>query len=231
MTTEERPLPELFEKLETAWNVSNSVAWAALFAEGADFIRILGGHDHTRVAIEQGHRTVFDTIRKGSHNSYTVEGVCFVRLAVAVVFIHVYLRWYWNGAEQHIEARPTLVVHKKDGGQWEIVTLQNTLITPGARTLNVVKKLTDVHPYKGDTPVKNVSGVRIVQESQASLRNGELWRPHKAPPELPLRAPGFWARNLSSFGEGNQQIPRFARDDKAKAFVSLFSETQSVTRA
>jgi uncharacterized protein (TIGR02246 family) len=59
MTTEERPLHELVEKLETAWNVSNSVTWAALFAEDdADFIHILAGHHHGRVAIEQGHRTI-----------------------------------------------------------------------------------------------------------------------------------------------------------------------------
>jgi hypothetical protein len=138
MTTEERPLHELVEKLETAWNVSNSVAWAALFADDADFIHILGGHYHGRVAI-------VDRIEDGA--------VAF-RPDVPVVFIHPNLKWYLNGAEQHIDARPTLVVHKKDGGQWEIVALQNTLITPGAPTPDVVKKLTDVHPYKGDTPVK-----------------------------------------------------------------------------
>ena len=129
MTTEERPLHELVETLETAWNVSNSVAWAALFAEDADFIHILGGH-YRRVAIVD-----------------RVEDVAVAfRPDVPVVFIHPHLKWYLNGTEQHIEARPTLVVHKKDGGQWEIVALQNTLITPGARTLDVVMKLTDVHP-------------------------------------------------------------------------------------
>jgi uncharacterized protein (TIGR02246 family) len=154
MKTEERPLPELVEKLETAWNVSNSVAWAARFAEDADFIHILRGHYHGRVAIEQSHSTIFDTIYKGSRNSYTVEGVRFTRSDVAVVFIHAHLKCYLNGAEQHIDARPTPVMRKKDGGQREIVALQNRLITLGAPTPDVVKKLTDVHPYKGDTPVK-----------------------------------------------------------------------------
>ena len=79
MTTKERPLHELVEKLETAWNVGNSVAWAALFAEGADFIHILGGHYHQRVASEQGPRTIFDTIYTGSYNSYTVKGVGLIR--------------------------------------------------------------------------------------------------------------------------------------------------------
>jgi hypothetical protein len=35
-----------------------------------------------------------------------------------------------------------------------ITDVSPSLITPGAPTPDVVKKLTDVHPYKGDTPVK-----------------------------------------------------------------------------
>jgi len=98
MTTEERPLHELVETLETAWNVSNRVAGAALFAEDADFIRILGRHYPGRVAVEQSHRTIFDTIYKGSHNSYTVAGVRFIRPDLAAVFIHAHLKWHSNGA-------------------------------------------------------------------------------------------------------------------------------------
>ena len=154
MTNHERPLYEIVEKLETAWNNSDSVSWAALFAEDADFIHILGGHFHGRTDIERGHRTIFDTIYKGSRNSFKVEKVRFVRPDVALVFIVANLTWYLNGAEQHIQARPTLVAQRNDAGQWEIVAFQNTLITPGGPTPDVVKKLIDVHPHKGDTPAK-----------------------------------------------------------------------------
>ena len=154
MTTEEPRLHQVVERLEVAWNNYDSVAWAALFAEDADFIHILGGHLHGRDAVEQGHRQIFDTIYKGSRNSYTVEGVRFVGPEVAIVFIRAHLKWYRSGTEQNIDARPTLVAHKKDSGQWEIVAFQNTLITPGGPTPDVVKRLTDVHPYQGDTPVK-----------------------------------------------------------------------------
>jgi uncharacterized protein (TIGR02246 family) len=155
MTTEERPLYEVVEKLETAWNTYDSLAWAALFADDADFIHILGGHFHGRDAIEHGHRTIFDTIYKGSHNNFKVEGVRFVRPDVAVVFVRAQLKWYLAGAEQQLDARPTLVAHKKDNGSWEIVAFQNTLITPGGPTPDAIKKVTEAHPYKGDTPVKN----------------------------------------------------------------------------
>ncbi len=153
MTSEERPLYEIVEKLETAWNNSDSVTWASLFAEDADFIHILGGHFQGRTDIERGHRAIFDTIYKGSRNSFKVEKVRFVRPDVALVFIVANLTWYLNGAEQHIQARPTLVAQRNDAGQWEIVVFQNTLITPGGPTPDVVKNLTDAHPYKGDTPV------------------------------------------------------------------------------
>ena len=68
MTNEERSLHEIVEKLEAAWNSDDSVAWASLFAEDADFIHILGGHYHGRDGIERGHRIIFDTIYKGSRN-------------------------------------------------------------------------------------------------------------------------------------------------------------------
>ena len=153
MTTQEGPLHELAEKLENTWNNSDSAAWAALFAEDADFIHILGGHFHGREAIEHGHRQIFDTIYKGSRNSFEVEGVRFVRPDVAIVFVRAHLKWYLNGVEQQIDARPTLMAHKKDNGQWEIVAFQNTLITPGGPTPDVVKKLTEVHPHRGDAAI------------------------------------------------------------------------------
>jgi uncharacterized protein (TIGR02246 family) len=154
MTSDERPLHELAERLESAWNNYDSGAWASLFAEDADFIHILGAHYNGRAEIESGHRTIFDTIYKGSHNTLTVEKVRSVRPDVAIVFIRTRLKWYLNGAEQEVQARPTLVAQKKDNGEWEIVAFQNTLITPSGPTPEVVKKLTEAHPYKGDTPVE-----------------------------------------------------------------------------
>jgi len=154
VTNEERSLYEIAEKLEAAWNASDSLAWASLFAEDADFIHILGGHFQGSGAIEQGHRTIFDTIYKGSRIKLGVEKVRFVRPDVAIVFIRTNLKWYLGGAEQEVQARPTLVAQKNGNGQWEIVAFQNTLITPGGPAPDVVKKLTDAHPHKGDTTVE-----------------------------------------------------------------------------
>ncbi|HEY4901279.1 MAG TPA: SgcJ/EcaC family oxidoreductase [Terriglobales bacterium] len=154
MIPEEQPLYEIVEKLEAAWNRYDSVAWASLFAEDADFIHILGGHFQGRDAIEHGHRTIFDTIYEGSRNKLGVEKVRFVRPDVAIVFLRTNLKWYLGGEEQEGQSRPTLVAQKKANGEWEIVAFQNTLITPGGPTPDVVKKLTDAHPIKGDTELK-----------------------------------------------------------------------------
>ena len=153
MNPDEHLLHELVKKLEAAWNSSDSVTWAAQFAEDADFIHVLGAHYSGRTSIERGHRTIFDTIYKGSRNDLKVEQIRFVRPDVAIVFIHGNLLWYLNGAEQHIEARPTLVAEKSSDGRWQIVAFQNTLVTKDAvPTLN--DTLAKAHPFKGDTPVE-----------------------------------------------------------------------------
>ena len=152
MTPEEAPLVEIVKKLEDAWNNSDSVAWASLFAEDADFIHVLGGHFHGQTDIERGHRTIFDTIYKGSRNNFKVEDVRFVRPDVAVVFIHANLIWYLNGAEQRIQARPTFVAEKNQDGGWKIVVFQNTLVTTDA-VPTLSDTLAKAHPIKADTPV------------------------------------------------------------------------------
>ena len=73
MTDEQGPLLEIVRRLERAWNNGDSVAWTAEFAKDADFIHVLGGFFHGTGDIERGHRTIFDTIYKGSRNRFEVE--------------------------------------------------------------------------------------------------------------------------------------------------------------
>jgi uncharacterized protein (TIGR02246 family) len=104
-------------------------------------------------AIEHGHRTIFDTIYKGSRNNFKVEGVRFVRPDVAIMFIYANLTWNLNGAERHIQARPTLVAQRGPSGAWKIAAFQNTLVTTDAVS-TLSDTLAQAHPIKGDTPVK-----------------------------------------------------------------------------
>ena len=69
------------------------------------------------------------------------------------MFIYANLTWYLNGAEQHIQARPTLVAQRDPDGVWKIAAFQNTLVTTDA-VPTLSDTLAQAHPIKGDTPVK-----------------------------------------------------------------------------
>jgi uncharacterized protein (TIGR02246 family) len=89
----EQEIQQIVKKLERAWNAGDSTAFAAPFAEDADFVDVLGLHHSGRAPIEAGHRQVFDTIYQGSRVGYSVEGIRFVRPDVAIAFIRARLVW------------------------------------------------------------------------------------------------------------------------------------------
>jgi len=143
---DEQTLRNMVFTLESAWNAADSVAWANLFAEDADFIHILGVHYIGRPAIEAGHRVIWDTIYKGSKNKLVVEKIRPVGPEVAVVFVVGELTFYDNGVERHIKARPTLVAQKV-GDSWQIAAFQNTLVAE-AMTAEDKDRLVQQHPFK-----------------------------------------------------------------------------------
>ena len=124
---DEQALRDIVAKLEAAWNAGDSIAWADLFAEDADFIHIMGGHFTGRGTIEAGHRTIFDTFYKGSRNQLAVEKIRAAGQDTAIVFVYGKLKFYENGEERRLEARPTMVAELIHG-TWQIVFFQNTLI-------------------------------------------------------------------------------------------------------
>jgi uncharacterized protein (TIGR02246 family) len=141
MTAEENAVRAVARSLEAAWNAMDAAAFAAPFADDADFIDVLGRHHRGRAVIEAGHRQIFDTFYKGSTQTYTIEGVRFPAADVAVVFVHAVLRSFLAGPvddprrdsaaaaatprEDH--ARPTLVLHRHPAG-WRIIAFQNTRV-------------------------------------------------------------------------------------------------------
>ena len=140
MTQDERSIRRIVEQLETAWNAGDSTAFAAPFAEDADFVDILGEHHRGRSVIEAGHRHILSTFYQGSQNHYTVESIRFVRPDVAIVFIRARLlsrlgvavddarhESHQSQTMREDQARPTLTV-AKEGETWQIVAFQNTRI-------------------------------------------------------------------------------------------------------
>ena len=147
MANDEQALRDIVAQLEAAWNRADSVAWANHFAEDADFVHVFGGHFNGKVAIEAGHRRIFDTIYKDSTNKFEVEKIRFAGDAVAIVFLFATLKVAQTGMPPQFNARPTMILQRQDGG-WKIVTFQNTLVTPeGAPVMK--NPLAEIHPIKG----------------------------------------------------------------------------------
>jgi uncharacterized protein (TIGR02246 family) len=128
MTKDEGAIQDILKQLETAWNAYDSVSFAAAFAEDADFIQIFGGQLDGRPAIEASHRHIFDTIYKGSHASFALRSIRFVRPDVAIVFSQAQVNFHEGKEAREIKTRPTLIVVKQEA-TWQIVAFQNTKIS------------------------------------------------------------------------------------------------------
>jgi uncharacterized protein (TIGR02246 family) len=128
MTADEQVINGILQHLETAWNRYDSVGFAAVFAEDANFIHIFGGQLDGRSAIEAAHQNIFETIYRGSHVSFVLRSIRFLRPDVAVVFARAHVKFKEGNEAREIETRPTFVVLKEQD-RWQIVAFQNTKIS------------------------------------------------------------------------------------------------------
>ncbi len=143
-----KPCVKSLLQLEAAWNGTtalpgpgSSPTTRTSFTFSADTSPVLR-------AIEQGHRTIFDTIYKGSTNKFEVEKIRFVDDSVAIVFVFATLKVVQPGLPPQINARPTLIAERRDGG-WKIVTFQNTMVTPETHSADHRSAWPSLHPIKG----------------------------------------------------------------------------------
>ena len=128
MTADESDIQDILKQLEAAWNSYDSVSFAAFFAEDASFIHIFGGQLDGRTAIEAAHRVIFNTIYRGSHASFLLRNIRFLRTDVAVVFAQARVQFKEGNETRETETRPTLIVVKEQT-KWQIVAFQNTKIS------------------------------------------------------------------------------------------------------
>ena len=117
----------VMDRFEDAWNRHDAKAFAAVFAEDADFTNWRGSGASGRSKIEEFHAPMFATIFKNSHQKYTDVRTRFVRPDVAAVDV----RWQMTGATDPQgnpwPERQGLLnfVMAKNGGQWQIVVMHN----------------------------------------------------------------------------------------------------------
>jgi len=120
-------------KLAENWNRHDMTAFAALFAENADFVNVIGMHWHGRKEIETKHAQTHRTIFRNSVLQIVDVIVRLVSPTVALAHARTELR----GAESlrepvAPEVRRTLLscVLTKDADRWAITAAHNTDIVP-----------------------------------------------------------------------------------------------------
>ena len=125
--TDEHAIRAVMDRFMDAWNHHDAKAFAAVFAEDADFTNVRGIGASGRQKIEDFHAPVFATIFSKSHQEYTDVKTRFIRPDIAAVDVH----WKMTGViDAQGNPRPDRegllnFVMAKNAGRWEIVVMHN----------------------------------------------------------------------------------------------------------
>lgn len=124
-TDDEAAIRALVQSVQDAWNTGSGEGFAAPFAEDADYVIVDGRYIQGRAVIAAGHQHLFEGVYQGSHNTFTVESIRFLRPDVALARVLAHLQ---AGIGEG-EARNTWVL-TKEGGTWQVAAFHNTPVAP-----------------------------------------------------------------------------------------------------
>ena len=122
--SEEQAVRRVVADFAEAINRGDAKAFAALFAEDADFVVITGKYLKGRNEIVTYHARLFTDEFQGSHLDVTSVAVRFLRTDVAVA--RVATKRTENGGKEMRTSFPMFVLTKQ-GESWLIAAVQNTL--------------------------------------------------------------------------------------------------------
>ncbi|WP_413105489.1 SgcJ/EcaC family oxidoreductase [Streptomyces sp. Inha503] len=77
---------ELLAGMTRAWNAGDGAAWAAHFAEDADFVDVVGRVQRGRDVIATEHQKIFDTVYQGSR--LAIRCLDSRQLADGILLVH-----------------------------------------------------------------------------------------------------------------------------------------------
>jgi uncharacterized protein (TIGR02246 family) len=124
-TADENAIRAILQQMSDAWNTGNSAAFAAPFADDADFVAFEGTHLQGRQQIASFHKHAFDTVVKGSRLECRVKFVRFLRPGLAVM--HSLAQITLPGQTEASPSRDSMelfVVTKRDG-LWKAQAMMN----------------------------------------------------------------------------------------------------------
>ena len=130
--TDRAAIDQLVDTLEHAWNAGDGDAFAAPFAEDADFVNVRAEHHQGRRAIAGGHNAILRTIYAGSTNEYTVKSARLVADDVAVAHVDAALDVPSGPLAGQMHALYSIVLVRAGSG-WQIASFHNTLLPPAQK--------------------------------------------------------------------------------------------------
>jgi uncharacterized protein (TIGR02246 family) len=123
---DEAAICALFQQLLDGWNKGSGEAFAAPFAEDADFVAFDGSYFKGREDIASFHQVHFDQFLKGTRLVGKVRSVRFLTPEVAIM--HAVAGTVMSGQsdiEPERNSTQTLVA-RKQGGEWRLAAFQNS---------------------------------------------------------------------------------------------------------
>jgi len=111
-----------------AWDRNDARAYAALYAEDADYVAFDGSCTRGRAAIEESHAALFSTVLRATVIRGEVEEVRFLTPDVAVTHGVGSTAWPWQkGKPRERLSRQTYVL-VREGSGWTISAFHNTRV-------------------------------------------------------------------------------------------------------
>ena len=127
--TDRTAIDALVHTLATAWNAGDGDAFAAVFAEDADFVNVRAEHHRGRQAIAAGHNGIFRGIYAGSTNQYVVKSARLLTDDVALAHVDAVLDVPTGPLAGRLHALYSIVLVRAGSG-WQIASFHNTLVPP-----------------------------------------------------------------------------------------------------
>jgi uncharacterized protein (TIGR02246 family) len=118
-------LDRVATSLSDAWNAGDATAFARCFTTDADFVNIFALHVVGREAVAKQHQLIFDTIYRGSRNTFSVIDARALADDVALAHVAADLRVPDGPLAGEVKTLAS-AVFVRDGAGWLITSFHNT---------------------------------------------------------------------------------------------------------
>lgn len=127
-TSAARIASQIITRLDSAWNTSDGVRFAAEFTADSDVINVSGTHLHGRADIASQMQSIFSTVFKGSvHRSRTLEMARYLADSIIIVVSSSVIDVPAGPLAPLATSRQTFIV-VNEGRIWQIQHWHNTPI-------------------------------------------------------------------------------------------------------